>query len=323
MFPVPAWLTSPRMRAVGITRFGGPEVLAVVELPDPVPGPGQVRIRVRAASVNPTDTVLRAGARSEALAGIAPPWVPGMELAGVVDATGPDTDWRVGDEVMAIVLPLRRLGGAQAELVVVPSSWVAPLPRGATFEQAATLPMNGLTVRLALDLLDLQPGQHLGVTGAAGAVGGYAIELAKVDGLHVVADASPADRELVGGLGADAVVPRGPGVAAAMRAAVPGGVDAVLDGALIGAAILPAVRDGGQVAAVRAWPGGTERDITIRPVLVSDYAGNQEALAELGRLAGDERLSLRVAETFPPEGAPDAHRRLAAGGVRGRLVIVF
>jgi NADPH2:quinone reductase len=309
------------MKAVTIPRFGGPEVLEVATLPDPEPGPGEVRVRVAAATVNPTDLGLRAGGRRTSLP---PPYIPGMELAGTIDRLGPDvTGLRVGDPVMAIVTPLRPQGGAQAELVVVPVDGLAPVPAGATLVQAATLPMNGLTVRRAFDLLALKPGDTLGVTGSAGAVGGYAIQLGKVAGLRVVADSAPADEALIRSLGADIVVPRGDRVGQAMREAVPEGVDAVIDAAVQGAAVLPAVRDGGQVAAVRQWTGGTERGIRVHQVMVMEYLHNRPALEELGRLAGEGRLTLRVAETFSPERVAEAHRKLAAGGLRGRLVIVF
>jgi NADPH:quinone reductase-like Zn-dependent oxidoreductase len=278
---------------------------------------------VAAATVNPTDIGLRDGQRAAALKDLPPPWVPGMELAGEIDAVGPGSEWSPGQRVIAIVLPFRPLGGAQAELVVVPGESVAEVPDGASIEQAATLPMNGLTVRRALDLLALEAGQTLAVTGSAGAVGGYAIELAKLEGLRVVADAAPADEALVRGFGADLVVPRGAVCAQAIRAAIPDGVDAVLDAALLGPAILAAVRDGGQLAAVRPFQGESERGIEIRAVAVSDYATNQEALRALVRRAADGQLTLRVAETFAPERAGDAHRRLEAGGVRGRLLITF
>jgi NADPH:quinone reductase len=311
------------VRAVGVNRFGGPEVLEVVELAVPDPGEGEVRVRVAAATVNPTDVGLREGVRREMLEEFPPPWIPGMELAGEIDAVGAGSDWEVGQRVMAIVLPFRALGGAQAEQVVVPAVSVAEIPAGATLEQAATLPMNGLTVRLALDTLALAPGSTLAVTGSPGAVGGYAIQLGKLEGLTVIADAAPADEALVRGLGADVVVPRGEDSAAAIREAFPDGVDAVLDAALLGPAILPAVRDGGMLVAVRPFAGETERDIEIKLVLVSSYATNQAALRELGARAGAGELTLRVAETFPPERAADAHRKLAAGGVRGRLLISF
>jgi NADPH2:quinone reductase len=317
----PAPWNAGGVKAVVIPRFGGPEVLEVAELPEPQPGPGEVRIRVAAATVNPTDLGLRSGAYG---AQAAPPYIPGMELAGTVDAVGPGVaDVHPGEQVMAIVQPRRPQGGAQAELVVVPAESVAPIPAGATPVQAATLPMNGLTVRRALDLLGLPRGATLAVTGAAGAVGGYAIQLGKVEGLRVVADAAPADEALVRGLGADVVVPRGAAVAQAIRAAVPGGVDALVDAAVQGAAVLPAVRDGGQIAAVRRFEGSSERGIRIHQVMVTEYLRNRAALVELGRLASAGKLTLRVAETLPPERAGEAHRKLAAGGVRGRLVIVF
>ena len=206
------------VRAVGITEFGGPKVLRLVDLPDPEPGPGEVRIRVRAAAVNPTDTVLRSGGRAERLKDIPPPHVPGMDAAGelVQIGEGVRTDLQVGDRVMAVVVPLGQRG-AYAERVVVPAESVVPSPVGATDAEAATLPMNGLTARLALDVLALQPGRTLAVTGAAGAVGSYVVQLAKAEGLRVIADAAPRDEALVWALGADHVVPRGHGYADSVR----------------------------------------------------------------------------------------------------------
>ncbi|MFN8557993.1 MAG: NADP-dependent oxidoreductase [Dehalococcoidia bacterium] len=314
------------MRAVTFSTFGGPEVLEVKDLPVPQPGPGEIRVRVAAATVNPTDLSYRSGGQTAQLAqlGVHPPYIPGMDLAGVVDAVGPDvTAWRPGDQVMAIVLPRRPGGGAQAEEVVIPAESAARIPDGATLEAASTLPMNGLTVQLALDLMKLQPGQTLAVTGSAGAVGGYAIQLGALEGLRVIAVAAPKDYDLAKSLGADVVVPRGEDAAQAIRAVVPEGVDGLIDGAVIGGAILPAIRDGGALAAVRAFNDPTERGITIHQVRVTEYARNQAALDRLRQLASEGRLALRVAETMPPERAAEAHRKLDAGGVRGRLVIVF
>ena len=315
------------MRAVTFSRFGGPEVLEVSQLPEPQPGPGEVRVRVAAATVNPTDISFRVG-RQHTIAqlaemGVLPPFVPGMELAGVVDAVGSGTDWKIGDRVMAIVNPRRPGGGAQAELVVVPAASVARVPEGASFEAAATLPMNGLTVRLALDRLALKPGQTLGVTGAAGAVGGYAVELGVSDGLRVIAVAGPQDEALVKKLGAEKVVPRGDAAIRGLHDAAGGGVDGLIDAAVLDAAVLPAIRDGGKLATVRGFAGPSERGITIEPVRVTSYLQNHEALDGLGRLVTEGRLTLRVGETFPPERAADAQRRLHAGGIRGRMVIVF
>lgn len=312
------------MRAVGVTEWGGPQVLHVVEIPEPVPGTGEVLLRVRAAAVNPTDTGLRSGARAERLRDVPPPHVPGMDAAGEVLRIGPDTttDLRPGQQVMAIVVPLGS-HGAYAEEVAVPAESVVPIPAGTTLVEAATLPMNGLTARMALDQLGLAPGQILGITGAAGALGGYSIELAKVEGLVVVADAAPADEELVRSLGADVVVGRGPDVAERMRSAVPEGVDGIVDAAVLNEAVVPAVRDGGQVATVRGFEGDAERGVRLRPVWVREYARRHDELEQLRRLVEEGRLTPRVARTYPAEQAAEAHRALEAGGVRGRLVLQF
>lgn len=313
------------MRAVGVREPGGPSALRLVELPVPEPGPGEIRIRVRAAAVNPTDTVYRQlGPAPEE--GLDPPWIPGMELAGTVDAVGDGAAWAVGDRVMAIVMPRRPQGGAYAEQVVVPADAAAAVPEGIGDAGASTLPMNGLTVVSALAHLALPPGAVLGVTGAAGAVGGYAIELGRAAGLTVVADASPADEELVTSLGADVVVrsSRDPHEeVAAFRAAVPGGVDGLLDAAVLDAGALGIVRDGGALATVRFWDGPAERGIRVHPVRVRDHLHDGAGIARLADLVVQGRLTLRLAGTVPAAEAASAHERLEAGGVRGRLVLTF
>ncbi len=312
------------MKVVGVDEFGGPEALRVFELPERHAGPGEVRIRVHAAAVNPTDTYVRNGARAEQQKASPPPYVPGMDVAGVLDeiGEGATTDLAVGDRVMAIVLPKGSHGG-YSDSIVLPAESVAAAPAGSTHAEASTLPMNGLTARLALDLLALQPGDTLAVTGAAGAYGGYMVQLGKADGLTVIADASPADEQLVRDLGADVVVRRGDDVADRIREVVPGGVDALADGAVQHTLVLPAVRDGGAVAAVRGFAGDTERDITIHPVWVREYLKAQAALDRLRQQAADGVVTLRVARTFPADQASEAHRLLEAGGTRGRFVLEF
>ena len=314
------------MRAIGLTEFGGPEVLQVIELADPEARPGQVRIRVHAAAVNPTDAGLRNGSRAAQLTDIPPPYVPGMDAAGVLDQIGPDvsTDLQVGQDVMAIVVP-RGSHGAYSEYVVVPAESVARVPAGASYAEAATLPMNGLTARLALDLLGLQPGDTLAVTGAAGAVGGYAVQLGKADGLRVIADASEQDEQLVMALGADVVVRRGPDFADRVREALPSGADGLVDAALLTELATPAVRDGGRIATVRGYQGtgADERGITFYPVFVRSYAREQARLDRLREQAGSGEVTLRVARTLPAERAAEAHRALEAGGIRGRLILEF
>ncbi|GAA1915953.1 quinone oxidoreductase family protein [Streptantibioticus ferralitis] len=313
------------MRAIGLTEFGGPEVLRVIELPDPAPGAGEVRVRVRAASVNPTDTMLRAGAARSWFNGRPGPYVPGMDAAGVVDAIGPDTDTslRPGDPVVAIVDAYGPHGGAYAELIVAPVESVVPIPSGADFAAASTLLMNALTARVALDLLAVPAGGIVAVTGAAGAFGGYAVQLARSDGLRVLADASAADAKLVMSLGADEVVPRGDDVADRVRALAPDGVDAVLDGAALHELILPAIRDGGGLAVVRRWAGPVDRGVQLHPVLVTEAVTDHARLLRLRDQASTGELTLRVADVLPAAQAAQAHRRLAEGGVRGRLVLDF
>ncbi|MGE3245320.1 MAG: NADP-dependent oxidoreductase [Beijerinckiaceae bacterium] len=312
------------MRAVGFHEFGGPDVLQVVDLPEVHAGPGEVRIRVHAATVNPTDLMSRNGSRAEQLKSEARPLVAGMEVAGVVDEVGPDVDTGVkaGDAVFGLVVTAGAHGGYREQIVLNARS-VALAPKGASHEEAATLPMNGLTARMALDRLGAKAGQTIAVTGAAGAFGGYVMQLAKADGLTVVADAAPKDEALVRSLGADIVLPRGEGFAAAVRARYPDGVDCLADGAVLKELAVPAVRDGGAFNSVRGWPGNGDRGINFSVTGVRAYDGRLELLDSLRQLAEAGRLSMRVGETYPPERAADAHRRLEAGGMRGRILLTF
>lgn len=309
------------MRAVTITAPGGLEVLEVADRPVRDAGAGEVRVTVKAAAVNPTDV----GLRQNGAEGLPPPWVPGMDAAGIVESVGDGVErLAVGDEVMAAVMPRRPDGGAQAELIVVPAASVVPIPEGATLQQASTLPMNGLTARLGLELLDLAAGRTLAVSGGAGLLASYAIPLAKTRGLRVIADAAPADEALVRGFGADQVLARGDGFAAAVVEAAPGGADALFDTALLGRAALPAIRDAGAMAVVRGWDDGPrERGIRIHPVQVRTVMERTDWLEELRRLASDGDIALRVAAEYPPEQAAEAQRVMDAGGLRGRAVIVF
>jgi NADPH:quinone reductase-like Zn-dependent oxidoreductase len=309
------------MRAVGIPAPGGPEVLTVIDRDVREPGPGEVRLAVAAAAVNPTDI----GLRIMGVPDLPAPWTPGMDAAGTVESVGEGVDrLAVGDAVMAAVMPRRPEGGAQAERLVVPAASVVPIPDGASIAEAATLPMNGLTAMLGLEMLAIPAGGTLGVTGGAGLLGSYVIPLAKERGLRVIADAKPEDEELVRGFGADVVVPRGDGFAAAVRAELPEGVDGVYDTALLHEAALGAIRDGGGLAVVRGWnPDEVERGITVHQVWVRNVLERTEWLEELRRLASDGRIALRLVGSYPPEEAAEAQRVMDAGGLRGRVVIAF
>ena len=309
------------MRAVGIERTGGPEVLQIVDRDVRDPGPGEVRIAVRAAAVNPTDIGLRSNGGGD----LPPPWTPGMDAAGTVESVGDGVDrLHPGEEVMAAVTPRRPDGGAQAEQIVVPEASVVSIPAGASLAQAATLPMNGLTAKLGLELLGLTPGDTLAVTGGAGLLASYVIPLAKRAGLRVIADAKPEDDELVRSFGTDVVVPRGDGYVDAVRDAERDGVDGLYDTALLHDAVFGAIRDGGTMVVVRGWePEETERDIQVKQVFVAQALERTDWLEELRDLAGEGDLQLRVCGEYPPERAGEAQAAMDAGGVRGRYVITF
>ena len=307
-------------RAVAIPEPGGPEVLQVIEREVREPAAGEVRIRVRFAAVNPTDV----GTRMRGAPDAEPPWIPGMDAAGVVETVGEGvTELEVGQEVMAATSPRRADGGAQAELIVVPAACAVPIPCGVSLQAAATLPMNGLTAILGLELLGLAPGETLGVTGGAGLLASYVIPLAKDAGLTVVADAKPEDAELVRGYGADTVIERSDDFSAAVRAVVPDGVAAVYDTALLNDRACGAIRDGGGLAVVRGWEGPAERGITVHQVSVFTVLDRTDWLRKLASMAEEGRITLRPLETFPPERAAEAQERMDAGGLRGRLLIAF
>ncbi len=310
------------MRVAGVTEWGGPEVLGIHEVDTPEPGPGQVRIRVAAAGVNPADLMFRQGLLAARLTGFSAPYVPGMDAAGTIDAVGPDVDDRlaVGAVVVALVQP-SVTGGAYAEHIVLPAESVVPGPAGLSPAESAAFLMNAQTARMALDALGLAPGDTVAVTGAAGAVGGFAVQLAVADGLRVFADASEADEELVRSLGAQVVLPRGAGFAEAVLAAVAGGVDGLVDGANQRDQVLAAVRDGGQVASVKGWDEELPRGVRLHTIWVAAGALDTPSLARLSEQAGTGEITARVAEVLPLAEAAQAHRRLEAGGVRGRIVL--
>src|SRR5215510_93638 len=312
------------MRAVGVMVHGGPDALEVVDLPEVHAGPGQVRVRIHAAAVNPTDTLARNGSRAEQQKTAPPPYVPGMDAAGIVDEVGDGvtTGVRIGDAVMAMVIPKGSHGAYRAQ-IVLDARAVVPAPAGTTHVEACTLPMNGLTARQSLDLLGLSPGQTLAVTGAAGAYGGYVVQLAKAEGLTVIADASEADHALVTSLGADIVVRRGNDVATRILEHFPDGVDGLADGAVLNELVIPAVCNGGAFTSVRGFKGAPQRGIRFTTTFVRTYDCKFEKLDGLRQLAEAGVLTLRVAGTYPAERASEAHRRLEAGGTRGRLVITF
>jgi NADPH2:quinone reductase len=304
------------MRVAEATAFGSPDVLRPAERPDPEPAAGEVLVRIGAANVNPTDLAARSGKARRRAPGLAPPFVPGWDLAGeVVGLGGRVEDFAVGDRVVGMIpwIAIEGRVGAYAELAAVEPEWIAHYPGDADDAVAATLPLNALTARQALDLIALPRGAILLITGASGAVGAFATQLAVRDGLHVLALASDGDEEWVAGLGPQVVVPRGTDLAQLEP------VNAVLDAVPIGPPATEPVRDGG-VAFFTRSPGEFDRAAKLRveaPLVRTDPAALRELAAEFA--AG--RLQTRVAEVLDLGEAARAHRLVEEGGLRGKVVL--
>lgn len=309
------------MRAVVFESYGAPDEVRLAELPVAEPGHGQLRVRVAAAAVNPVDLATRAGVLAGILSAAArPPHVLGWDVAGVVDAVGPGVvGFSPGDRVVAMSEWFPDGVGTQAEQVVLAARLLARAPTSVSAEAASTLPLNGLTAVQALDRADLRVGATLLVSGAAGGLGGYLVQLGASRGLRVLGLVASADDELVQRLGAWATVPRGVEAVAATRAVVPEGVDGAVDAAGIGPSLIGAVRDGGAFVAVTD-PGLPAAERGIRSSAVHVH-GDEAQLADLVRRVDDGALTLRVADVLGFDQAADAHRRLAKGGLRGRLVL--
>jgi NADPH:quinone reductase-like Zn-dependent oxidoreductase len=302
------------MRVAQVTEFGGPEVLRAAERPDPEPAPGEVLVRIDAVNVNPTDLVSRSGQARKRMPDLRPPFVPGWDLAGEVTAAEPDSGYAPGDAVVGMI-PWVRIGGrvgAYAEAAAVKPEWLAPAPAGVEATLAATLPLNVLTAQQGLELLAAEPGSTLLVTGASGAVGGFAVQLAAAAGLRVLAVASEGDEEWVGGLGASEVLPRSTDLAALDP------VDAAFDAVPVGAAAASAVRDGGAALFTRSVEGVARDGLRVETMLADS---DPEALRELSAELGAGRLRTRVADVLDLGDAAEAHRRVEAGGLRGKLVL--
>jgi NADPH:quinone reductase len=306
------------MRAAVVRKVGGPEAVEILEVPLPEPGPFQVRIKVAAAALNPADAAVWAGVFGP-LEGMEHAGL-GLDAAGTIDAVGLGALLEVGTPVIAFDSGALRPTKAQAEYLVVPLNSIAVAPEGMDLTLAATIPLNAMTASQALDQLPLRPRDTLLVTGAGGAVGGYAVELARTRGLRVVAQGQPEDEEFLRGCGATWFVSRQEELSDAVHRFVPEGVDGVLDAAALGAPALAAVRDGGIFVSVRV-------DVLPQPrrgVVVRNIAASPEAarLAYLSALAEVGLLTPRVARTYPLADAAEAHAQLARGGLRGRIVLV-
>ncbi len=298
------------MKAVRFSQFGGPEVLEIVDLPDPQAGPGQVRITVRAAGVNTSDWKKREGLMDEEL-----PQTLGYEAAGVVDEIGEGvTAVTVGDRVLGLAAE----GAAQPERAGRPCS--PPIPAALDFAAAAARPAAVETATRALDQLGVASGSTVLINGASGSVGGAAVQLAVARGARVIGTASPANHDYLRSLGAEPVA-YGEGLADRVRALAPGRVDLALD--VAGSGVLPELIE---------LAGGAEHVVTI-----ADFAGAKEygvrfssgdagraihVLGEIGGLIEAGRFTLPAIQTFPLAEVAQAHRVSETGHVRGKLVLL-
>jgi NADPH:quinone reductase-like Zn-dependent oxidoreductase len=301
------------MKAAQFGRFGGPEVLEIVDLPDPHPGPGQVRIVVHAAGISGTDWKLRAGALSF---GAELPQTTGSDVAGVVDEVGAGvTDVAVGDRVFGISDD--QAGAAELALL----SFRAVIPPSLGFVDAAGLPVALETATRALDQLGVTSGTTLFINGASGGIGSTAVQLAVARGARVIGAASTANQSYLSLLGAEPVT-YGEGMTDRVRALAPGGVDAALD--VPGNGVLPQLielaGDPKHVVTLADFDGAKEHDVHFSNGFTDGNAFH--ALAEVGPLIEAGQFWLPVDRTFPLAAIADAHRVSEHGRVRGRLVLV-
>ena len=284
-------------------------VLEDVSLPER--GPTDVRIQVAAAAVNPVDVTVLTGPL-RAAAGLPDPVGLGWDVSGTVTEVGGEvTGLGPGDRVAGILhlLGLKPSVGTHADETVLPAAAVARVPDGLDLVEAASLPLNALTARQALDLLGPAEGRTLLVTGGAGALGGHAVVLATRAGWRVTALARDADADFVARAGADPVTE------------LPGpSFDAVLDAAVLLESALAAVRDGGSFVSVAPGaPVAAERGIAVRTVSVEP---DSEAIAGLLGLAAEGTLEVRVAGRVPLREAAKAYEKVAGGGQRGRWLLI-
>ena len=310
------------MKAVRFYEYGDPDVLRYEDVEQPTPGAGEVRLRVAATSFNGVD----AGIRGGYLQGPFPvklPHTPGIDVAGTVDALSEGVEnVTVGDAVIAF-LPMTAPGAA-AEFVIAPTQVLAAAPTSIPLPDAAALPMVGLTARQALfDDAGLQAGQRVLINGAGGAVGGYAVQLAKRAGAQVIATASARSAERARSAGADEVIDHTDNTVAD---AVAEPVDVLLNLARIAPEQLVAlgalVKDGGVVVNTVPTidtPADEARGVRAVSVFVRSDA---EQLSRLVALVDGDELRVDVAERFPLAELADVHAKAEAGELSGKVVVV-
>ncbi|MBI2156514.1 MAG: NADPH:quinone reductase [Candidatus Rokubacteria bacterium] len=323
------------MRAAWYEKNGpAAEVLRVGEMPVPEPGPGEVRVRVVASGLNPTDVKSRAGSRPMGF----PRVVPHQDGAGVIDAVGPGVPAaRVGERVWMFIVQFQRPWGTAAEFTVVPAKLAVTLPRATGFAEGACLGIPAVTAHRCLFADGPVAGQTVLVTGGAGAVGHYAVQLAKWGGARVIATvSSPAKAARAAAAGADHTVNYRTGDPAAEILALTGGagVDRIVDVDFGGnlATSLKVVKVNGTIAAYASM-GDAEpklpfyalmtRNVTVRPVLIYTMPerAKDDAAADVVRLVEAGRLQHQIGARFPLARIVEAHEAQESGQVIGNIVV--
>ncbi|WP_433111585.1 NADP-dependent oxidoreductase [Micromonospora sp. CA-246542] len=310
------------MKAVRFHEFGGPEVLRYEDVELPTPGAGQVRIRVAATSFNGVDGNIRAGFMQGPIP-VELPHTPGLDVAGTVDALGDGVDdVAVGDQVVGF-LPMTGTG-ASAEYVIAPVEILTGAPGNIPLADSAALPLVGLTAWQALfDHGKLTAGQRVLINGAGGAVGGYAVQLAKEVGARVIATASPRSAERVRTAGADEVIDH---TTTDVTEAVTQPVDLVLNLAPVTpeqlAALVTVIRDGGALVNTTVWmPAPSDEGRGVRGIDLF-VRSDADQLADLVARVGTGELRVEVGQRVPLADLPALHARAGEGELPGKTIVV-
>lgn len=310
------------MKAMVVGEFGSPDQLRLADVPDPAPGPGQVRVMVRAAGVNPVD----AGNRADgSWAGLTVPCVLGYDIAGVIESVGPGVDGLgPGDRVMAMTHFPDGAGG-YAELAVVDAGLVAPIDPAVSFVDAAATPLAAGTALEVMSRLALPAGSAVLVLGGSGGVGLFVLQLAAAAGLAVIGVGRPAMHEQMLDHGARWCIDYTSENVGQRAVAVAGGrVDAIADlvGGTLAQAALPALRPGGQMAAIATPALDLDQilddNITFHGVLIQD---DGDRTHKLSSLLCDGAIRPVVSHLLPLTAAADAHRIVESGHAGGKVVL--
>lgn len=311
------------MKAAIYHRYGGSEVLRYEDVQRPTPAAGQVLVKVAGTSFNPVDAGIRGGYLSEVYT-VTFPHVPGVDVAGTVAETGAGvTGWNVGDAVVGF-LPMDA-DGAAAEYVIAPAEVLAAAPRTVALADSAALPTVGLTAWQALfDVAELHAGQTILINGAGGAVGGYAVQLAKGAGAVVTATAKPAAADRLRGYGADRLTGYIDYPADSSAPLGIGPFDVVLN--LVSttpeqtAALAGVVADGGfLIGTMTSGPEHPQRGVRAQRIFVHSDAAQLAAL--VGRVDAGE-LRIDVADRRPLSEVAEVHAASDAGRLPGKTILV-